>query len=68
MSNIKLFNLAQTFHSLPNFKNKQVAKHLKSLTKKKQKIGATIRFPEGLENTPFTTELIHITDHIPTLT
>ena len=50
MSNIKFvqpfWNFAQ------NFKNKQVVE-IWSLYLIKQKIGTTIRFPEGLENTPF---------------
>jgi hypothetical protein len=43
-----LSNLAQTFHSSAKFKNKQVAKI------NKQKFGATMQFPERLEDTPIT--------------
>ena len=39
-----LFNLVQTLNSLATLENKQIFKM--------PKIGATIRFPEGLENTP----------------
>ena len=45
-----LSNLAETLHSLWKSKSSQT---LKSLTLK-QRIGATISFPEGLEDTPFT--------------
>ena len=37
-----LFNIHQTLHSLAKLKNKQL---------NKQKFGATMYFPEGLENT-----------------
>ena len=53
----KLFNLAQTLHSLAKFKNKQVAK-IWGLYLKKQRFGDTMLFPEGLENTPFNTSYI----------
>ena len=48
-----LSNLSKTLHTQRKLKNKQVAK-VWSLYLKKQKIGATMYFPEGLENTPFT--------------
>ena len=46
-----LSNLSETLHSQTKSKNKQVAK-IWSLELKKQKFGATIWLPEGLENTP----------------
>ena len=52
-----LSNLAETLHSSTKWKNKQVAK-IWGLYLKKQRFGDTMQFPEGLENTPFTTELI----------
>ena len=47
-----LSNLAETLHSSAKSKNKQVAK-IWGLQLKKQRFGATICFPEGLENSPF---------------
>ena len=46
-------NLSQTLHSSAKSKNKQVA-NIWSIYLYKQKSGPKIRFPEGLENTPFT--------------
>ena len=46
-----LSNLSETLHSQTKFKNKHVAK-IQSLKLKKQKFGATMQSPEGLENTP----------------
>ena len=47
-----LSNLAETLHSSAKWKNKQVAK-IWGLFLKKQRFGDTMQFPEGLENTPF---------------
>ena len=51
-----LSNLAETLHSSAKWKNKQVAK-IWGLYLKKQRFGDTMQFPEGLENTPFASEL-----------
>ena len=47
-----LSNLAETLHSSAKLKNKQVAK-IWGIWLKKQRFGATICFPEFLENTHF---------------
>jgi hypothetical protein len=47
-----LSNLAETLHSSAKIKNKQVAK-IWGLLLKKQRFGATIGVPEGLEDTPW---------------
>ena len=52
-----LSNLAKTLHSSVKRKNKQVAE-IWGLLLKKQRFGATMQFPEGLENTLFK-ELLH---------
>ena len=49
-----LSNLTETLHSSAKLENKQVAK-IWGLQLKKQRFGDTMHFPEGLENTPFTT-------------
>ena len=45
--------ISESLHSQTKFKNKHVAK-IQSLKLKKQKFGATMQSPEGLENTPLT--------------
>jgi hypothetical protein len=47
-----LSNFTETLHSQRKSKNKQVAT-IWSLKLKKQRIGTTMYFREGLENTPF---------------
>ena len=51
-----LSNLAETLHSSAKFKNKQVAK-IWGIWLKKQRFGATIMFPEGLEDTPLSSQI-----------
>ena len=47
-----LSNLSETLHSKRKLKNKEVAK-IWCLYLNKQKIGAAMHFPEGLEDSPF---------------
>ena len=51
MSNINVVQSCWNFAQLKEIKNKPVAK-IWSLQLKKQRFGATIMFPEGLENIP----------------
>ena len=54
-----LSNLAETLHSSAKLENRQVAK-IWSLYLKKQRFGATIIFPEGLEDTLFIIDKFHL--------